>query len=185
MLLIPSCEFLVNIWVVWINRSCGLTVQYLSLRFNNYFMVAVCILWFESDSLIYVTAGRIPSAQQTLLLGCLIGAGCCLIANIIYIGVPMVGFKRRDQTDIVVSWCCIAETFGSWPSPIFPACGIVVVPLSPNSSSSDIAQDPAKRKKKCCFICFPHIERHVNYMNLYLTMCFICICAISIYTDST
>ncbi|CAE7323349.1 unnamed protein product [Symbiodinium pilosum] len=46
-------------------------------------------------------SGKPPSAFQTAGLGIVVGAGNNLIANLLWLGVPMLGFKRKDQADIV------------------------------------------------------------------------------------
>eukprot|EP00927_Polykrikos_kofoidii_P009208 TRINITY_DN13824_c0_g1_i1.p1 TRINITY_DN13824_c0_g1~~TRINITY_DN13824_c0_g1_i1.p1 ORF type:complete len:1042 (+),score=119.79 TRINITY_DN13824_c0_g1_i1:347-3127(+) len=46
-------------------------------------------------------AGQVPSSWQTIFLGFLISAGNTFIAYIIYICVPRLGFKRKDQEDIL------------------------------------------------------------------------------------
>ncbi|CAK9044445.1 unnamed protein product [Durusdinium trenchii] len=46
-------------------------------------------------------AGKPPSPFQTSGLGIVVGVGNNLIANLLWLGVPCIGFKRKDQADIV------------------------------------------------------------------------------------
>ncbi|CAJ1416255.1 unnamed protein product, partial [Effrenium voratum] len=46
-------------------------------------------------------SGKPPSPFQTAGLGIVVGAGNNMIANLLWVGVPHLGFKRKDQADIV------------------------------------------------------------------------------------
>lgn len=46
-------------------------------------------------------AGEAPSAWQTSGLGVVVSAGNSIIANCIWIGVPRLGFQRKDDADVV------------------------------------------------------------------------------------
>merc|ERR1711972_198752 len=46
-------------------------------------------------------AGQPPTAWQTSGLGVIVAAGNSLISNCIWLGVPHLGFRRKDQADIV------------------------------------------------------------------------------------
>mmetsp|Transcript_144139 Transcript_144139/g.461453 ORF Transcript_144139/g.461453 Transcript_144139/m.461453 type:complete len:1008 (+) Transcript_144139:49-3072(+) len=46
-------------------------------------------------------AGQAPTALQTSGLGVVVSLGNTLVANAIWIGVPRLGFQRKDQADIV------------------------------------------------------------------------------------
>mmetsp|Transcript_11110 Transcript_11110/g.29509 ORF Transcript_11110/g.29509 Transcript_11110/m.29509 type:complete len:977 (-) Transcript_11110:72-3002(-) len=46
-------------------------------------------------------AGQAPTSWQTLGLGLFMGAGNSAISNAIFLGVPRLGFRRKDQADIV------------------------------------------------------------------------------------
>ena len=68
-------------------------------------------------------AGEPPTAWQTRWLGIVVGAGNSLIANCIWLGVPQLGFRRKDQADIVtflmrsllvLSNTLVMVTFTAW-----------------------------------------------------------------------
>lgn len=55
-------------------------------------------------------AGQPPTAIQTCGLGVVVSLGNTLIANAIWVGVPWLGFQRKDQADIVtfaVRWVLV------------------------------------------------------------------------------
>lgn len=61
-----------------------------------YFKLADSVLSFSQK------AGQAPTLYHTSMLGAIVGAYNSMLSNAIWAGVPRLGFRRKDQADIVV-----------------------------------------------------------------------------------
>ncbi|CAE7847170.1 hypothetical protein AK812_SmicGene30119 [Symbiodinium microadriaticum] len=80
-------------------RICCACIGFLSAIAIFYFVLYIPL---TSSVVRYARkSGKPPSPYQTAGLGIVVGAGNNLIANLLWLGVPCLGFKRKDQADIV------------------------------------------------------------------------------------
>lgn len=118
--------------IVWNHLS--LNHDMIRRRFILNIVVKLGIASFVLGSLLYTPlylyvtrfaekAGRIPSTQQTMLLGSMIGVGNTVISSSIAWLVPRVGFKRQDQADVAVF--CIRAFVVFWNTAI-----VIVITLA-------------------------------------------------------
>lgn len=105
--------------VIWdqVGVSDSALVRRVIIAVASFMVVAVafnCLLYAPYFQYVLEYARRVgepPTALQTSGLGVLVSLGNTLIANIIWLGVPRLGFQRKDQADIVtfvVRWLLVS-----------------------------------------------------------------------------